>query len=51
MGTVLNYTPRPGTIPSREACNHSEAAETVAIANLRFWFAWQRTVIRAMWGV
>jgi hypothetical protein len=51
MGTILNYTPRPGTIPAREACNTSEAMEIVAIANIKFWCAWQRTMIRAMWGV
>lgn len=39
---------RPGV---SQVCRWSEAVETIALANLRLCFAWQRTWLRAAWGV
>lgn len=36
---------------SRNACDWSEAFETVTQANLTVWFAWQRNFIRFAYGV
>jgi len=33
------------------ACRWSEALESVTASNLRIAFAWQRIVLRALWGV
>lgn len=36
--------------PINDACRWSEAFETVATANLRVFFAWQRMMLRALGG-
>lgn len=51
MGTLLHYKPKPAQPAVSQACRWHEATESVAASNLRILCAWQRMVLRAMWGL
>ncbi len=42
---------KPQAKPVADACRWSEAIELVAQNNLRICFAWQRMVLRSIWGL
>lgn len=49
MAQVIPFKPQRQVVS--DACRWSEAFELVAQTNLRIVFAWQRTVLRFMWGL
>lgn len=51
MGMLLNYKPRPRQTVAHELCDWHSAIEGVAAGNWRIMCAWQRVILRAMWGL
>lgn len=45
LAQVISLHSRP-----REACTVSSEFERLALAQVRFAFAWQREILRAWWG-
>lgn len=49
LAQVLPFKPQQPMVS--DACRWSEAFELVAQTNLRIVFAWQRVMLRTLWGL
>ena len=54
MSEIIQFklpAPKLQAKPIADICRWSEAFETVTTSNLRVMFAWQRIILRSIWGL